>query len=325
MKKIFVSDLKAGQPVEERFLLTEKNIARKKDGGAYITASFSDKTGIARGVIWDEVEKYREGPGAGDYVLVCGEVSEYRGVVQIVVSSLARLDPDSVDPVDFMPASRRDPESMLAKLASLSETVRNPYLNRLLRFFLQDAEFVNRFKTAPAAKHMHHAYLGGLLEHTLSLTLLADRIGDHYGGIDRDLLLTGAILHDIGKTREFTYDRCIDYSDEGRMVSHIVIGVEMVQEKIAAVEGFPKLLGTALKHMLISHHGSREYGSPEPPKTLEAVMLNYLDEIDSKINGIREFMEKQDTGGHWTGYHRPLARHFYIGPVAEPGADDGSC
>lgn len=313
MKQIYVSELRPGQAVSDRFILAEKHMARKKDGGAYMTVSFADKTGSVRGVIWDNIEKFRTEPAAGDFVHVAGEVTEFRGVPQIVVKNLAPIAAGELRPEDFLPATRRDPDAMLAKIIKLSESVSNDFLKTLLEAFWDDADFVRRFRKAPAAKHMHHAYLGGLLEHTLSLALLADRIADHYGGIDRDLLLTGAILHDIGKIKEFVYERRIDYSDEGRLVSHIVTGVEMVQEKIAGIADFPPSLALQVKHLLVSHHGSREFGSPEPPKTLEAVLLNYLDEIDSKISGIREFMEKQETEGDWTAYHKPLERFFYKG------------
>ena len=313
MKNIFVSDLTSGQAVNDSFVLAEKHIYRKKDGGQYISVVLSDKTGTVKGVIWDNVEELTEKPAAGDFVHIRGSVSEYRGALQVVIQSMASLAAADVDAADFLPATSRDPSAMLEKLKSLTESIADPDLKALLAAFWSDTAFVEKFKIAPAAKKMHHAYLGGLLEHTLSLTLLADRVADHYSGIDRDLLLTGAILHDIGKVKEFLYDRRIDYSDEGRLVSHLVIGVEMVQEKIAGLRDFPPKTAMLIKHLMISHHGNREYGSPEPPKTLEAVMLNYLDEIDSKITGIREFMEKQAANEDWTSYHRPLDRFFYKG------------
>lgn len=316
MKKHFVDSLKPGEAVDDDFVLAEKQVAQKKAGGNYITVVLSDKTGSVKGVIWDNIEKFREEPAQGDFVRVAGSVSEFRGSLQIVVKSIKGRSATDVNPIDFMPATRRDPEAMFAKLKQTSLTMTNESLKSLIQAFWRDEAFVEKFKKAPAAKNMHHAYLGGLLEHTLSLAILADRVAEHYSGIDRDLLLTGAILHDIGKIKEFVYDRRIDYSDEGRLVSHIVIGVEMVQEKIGTLEQFPANTAMRIKHMLVSHHGSREYGSPEPPKTLEAVMLNYLDEIDSKINGIREFMLNQDTNADWTAFHRPLDRFFYKGPPA---------
>jgi len=316
MKNIFVSDLKSGTAVNDSFVLAEKHLYRKKDGGQYISVVLSDKTGTVKGVIWDNVEELTEKPAAGDFVGIRGNVSEYRGALQVVIQSMASMAAADVDAADFLPATSRDPSAMFEKLKSIADSMANSDLKALLAAFWSDTEFVEKFKIAPAAKKMHHAYLGGLLEHTLSLALLADRIADHYGGIDRDLLLTGAILHDIGKIEEFLYDRRIDYSDAGRLVSHIVIGVEMVQKKIAALRDFPPKTAMLIKHMLISHHGNREYGSPEPPKTLEAVMLNYLDEIDSKITGIREFMENQAADGDWTVYHKPLDRFFYKGAIS---------
>ena len=316
MKNIFVSDLKSGEAINDMVVLAEKQMSQKKDGGNYMTVVLSDKSGTVKGVIWDNVDQFVDKPSAGDVVNIQGTVSEYRGMLQVVVKAMTRLSPEDADFTDFLPATHRDPESMMTKLQNISESIENQHLKALLAAFWSDAGFVRNFKIAPAAKKMHHAYLGGLLEHTLSLTLLADRIADHYSGINRDLLLTGAILHDIGKIKEFVFDRRIDYSDEGRLVSHIVIGVEMVQEKIAGIRGFPQKTAMLLKHLLISHHGNREYGSPEPPKTLEAVMLNYLDEIDSKITGIREFMEKQAAEEDWTSFHRPLDRFFYKGSIS---------
>jgi len=316
MKKAFVNSLKPGEAVDDNFVLAEKHVSRKKTGGNYMTVALSDKTGTIRGVVWDNIEKLRDEAAAGDFVHVTGNVSEFRGALQVVVKSIEGRSAADVNPADFMPAARRDPEAMFEKLKNLSLAMTNDHLKSLVQAFWKEERFVEQFKKAPAAKNMHHAYLGGLLEHTLSLALLADRVGDHYSGIDRDLLLTGAILHDIGKIKEFVYERRIDYSDEGRLLSHIVIGVAMVQEKIERIPGFPANTAMRVKHMLVSHHGNREYGSPEPPKTLEAVMLNYLDEIDSKINGIREFMDNQDTNTGWTGFHRPLDRFFYKGPPA---------
>jgi 3'-5' exoribonuclease len=179
--------------------------------------------------------------------------------------------------------------------------------------FWNDGQLVQLFKQAPAAKKMHHAYLGGLVEHTLSMALLADKVAGHYSGVDRDLLIVGAIFHDIGKVRELTYDASIDYTDEGRLLSHITIGLEIIDAIIQTLDDFPDQKATLIKHMIVSHHGAREFGSPEPPKTLEAVLLNYIDEIDSRVNAIREFMANDDPTAQWTAYHRLLERQFYKG------------
>ncbi|MFO7860495.1 MAG: OB-fold nucleic acid binding domain-containing protein [Desulfosalsimonas sp.] len=312
MKKWFVSQLKSGQAVTELFVLAEKTLSHKKDGAPYLSIALSDKTGRVRGVVWDNVEQIADAAAAGDVVRVQGNVSEYRGGLQVVVKELEPAE-TGADPADFLPATRRNPEQMLERIIALGQAVSSDVLRGLLDAFWNDASFVAQFKKAPAAKKMHHAYIGGLLEHSLSLSLLADRVAGHYSGIDRDLLITGAILHDIGKINEFVFDTSIDYSSEGRLVNHIVIGVGMLEEKIRQIPDFPQKTALLLRHMMVSHHGSRELGSPEPPKTLEAVLLNYLDEIDAKINGIREFMESQDAGAEWTGYHKPLERFFYRG------------
>jgi len=160
---------------------------------------------------------------------------------------------------------------------------------------------------------MHHAYIGGLLEHTLSMALLVDRIAGHYSGIDRDLLLAGTMLHDIGKIKEFEYQTKIDYSDEGRLLNHIVIGLQMIDERLREIKDFPEEQVFMLKHLIVSHHGSREFGSPEPPKTIEAVLLYYIDEIDAKVNGIRDFISSEDPDSVWTSFHKVFDRYFYIG------------
>jgi 3'-5' exoribonuclease len=219
---------------------------------------------------------------------------------------------DTLDPSDFLPTTRRNVENMFERLLRITDSIETTHLRKLIEAFWNDNELVRRFKTAPAAKKMHHAYIGGLLEHTLSMVSLSDKIAGHYSGIDRDLLLTGAILHDIGKTMELEYEYKIDYTDEGRLLSHIVIGLKMIDEKLSTIENFPEDQLLLLKHLIVSHHGSQEFGSPEPPKTIEAVVLNYIDEIDSKVNGIRDFIATEDPNENWTSFHRILGRHFYI-------------
>jgi 3'-5' exoribonuclease len=312
MKQIFISQFKPGQNLNDFFVLAEKTMSRKKDGAPYLNISLSDKTGRIRGVVWDNVEQIASASRSGDIVCVKGSVSEYKGGLQVVVRDLEPVEED-LDPSDFLPATRRDTQKMYERIKDLGRTINSEHLRGLIESFWQDDGFVERFKKAPAAKKMHHAYIGGLLEHSLSLGLLADKVAGHYSGLDRDLLIAGAILHDIGKVSEFTFNTSIDYSDQGRLLSHIVIGVEMLEEKIKHIPDFPGETALLLKHMLVSHHGSREMGSPEPPKTLEAVLLNYLDDIDAKINGIREFMDNQDAEATWTAYHKPLERFFYRG------------
>jgi 3'-5' exoribonuclease len=313
LKRIFVDAIQAGQTINDIFVVREKQLAYKKDGNPYLTMTLADRTGDVKGVAWDNVEKIGKAFAAGDHVKVKGNVTEYKGALQLVVLNLARQDPSEVNPGDFLPSTERDVDQMLGRLIDISQTVENHYLSRLLSAFFEDAAFVDRFKIAPAAKKMHHAYLGGLLEHTLSMALLIQAIAGHYKGVDGDLLLTGGILHDIGKIDEFSYETHIDYSDAGRLLSHIVIGVEMLEAKIAAINDFPEDLSLVLKHMIVSHHGTRDFGSPEPPMTLESVILHYLDQLDAKVTAVRTFMESEDPDAPWTSYHRVLERFFYKG------------
>jgi 3'-5' exoribonuclease len=313
MSKRFIQDLKAGDSIEDIFVLAEKNLAQKRDGENYLTLTLSDKTGRIKGVVWDNVDRISSTTAAGEFVFVRGSVAEYKGTLQLVVRGMEISPADAIDPKDFLPATDRNVTKMYARLVEITGTIKNPFLKRLFELFWADEAFATAFKTAPAAKKMHHAYLGGLLEHTLSMAILADRIVPHYSGIDRDMLIAGVILHDIGKIREFIYELKIDYSDEGRLVSHIVIAVQILEEKLRMIEDFPEQQAVLLKHMIISHHGSREFGSPEPPKTIEAVLLNYIDEIDARVNGIRDYMASDDSNESWTSYHRLLGRHFYRG------------
>jgi 3'-5' exoribonuclease len=203
---------------------------------------------------------------------------------------------------------------MFAELEGFVASVAVPHLKALLAAFFADAEVVGAFKRAPAAKGFHHVYIGGLLEHTLSVVRLLDVASRHYEGVDRDLLLAGGILHDIGKIREYRYEGLIDYSDEGRLIGHIVIGVEMLDEKIATLEAFPPETAMALRHILLSHHGEMEFGSPKRPKTLEAMIVHQLDDLDAKVNAIQGFVaDAPDDASAWTPFHRLFGRFLYKG------------
>lgn len=312
MKRQFAAELVPGTRVDDIFVISEKAVAQKKNGENYLNFTFADKTGEIKGVAWDNVPTVTAAGGVGDFVRVQGGVSEYRGALQLTVQELSPVDRETVRRDDFLPTTRRNPERMMARLRqTAAEGIQDPDLRTLFAAFWSDADFVERFKQAPAGKKMHHAYLGGLLEHTLSMTLLVREIAAHYSGIDTDILLAGTILHDIGKIHEFEYDTIIDYSDEGRLLTHIVIGCGMLEEKLRQVPEFPPEKALLLKHMIVSHHGSREFGSPEPPRTLEAVLLNHIDDIDAKMNGLREFIAREDPRESWTGYNPMLRRRIF--------------
>jgi len=317
VKTLFIESFVDGQSIQDIFIVTEKKWSHKKDGEPFIQIRLTDRTGSIRGVIWDNVKTVSDNFDHGDYVQIEARVTTYRDSLQLTVFSVKRILAENINPGDFIPKCKRDPAQMFHQLQSQSRTVANPFLNTLLQKFWEDTDFLEKFCIAPAAKKMHHAYLGGLLEHTLSVSILVDRvIKCHYRGIDRDLLLTGAMLHDIGKIHEYEYTTFIDYSDEGRLLNHIVIGLRMIDKKILSIPDFPRDTGQLLRHLIVSHHGIREYGSPEPPKTLEAVILHYLDDLDSKIMGIREFLEKSDPSLEWTSYFYPMERQFFKGTAS---------
>ena len=318
-KKAFVATLSPGEAVDDEFVLAEKTVLQKRDGHQYLNVVLADRSGQIKGVVWDNVRSIAAVAEAGDFVRITGSVSEYRGTPQLVIKTMTAVAADRVSTEDFLPATELDVDQLFERLVNLTGTFKTPWLVRLLAAFWQDEAFVAAFKKAPAAKRMHHAYLGGLLVHCLSMAVLADKLAAHYNGLDRDLLIAGAILHDVGKLREFDYATAIDYSDEGRLLSHIVIGLEMLDEKLRQIPDVPRDQANLLKHMIVSHHGEPAFGALEPPKTVEAVVLHYIDDLDSKINAVREFMAKEDPDQAWTSFHRLLGRHFYRGtPEATP-------
>lgn len=321
MGKMFVSEIKDRSQVDSVFLVREKITAMAKNGKPYLTLKLMDKTGEVEGKVWDNVDVLSAAFDKDDFVAVRSKATVYLGKMQLVIAELRRVPDEEVTLADFLPEAGRAIGEMTAELAALLATLGDQHLKRLLAAFFDDPAFMALYSSAPAAKGMHHVYLGGLLEHSLAVARLADRIVPLYEGINRDLLIAGALLHDVGKVREMTYSRSFDYTDEGKLLGHITIGVEMIQEKIAAVGGFPQDLAMLLKHMILSHHGQYEFGSPKRPKTVEATILNYLDDLDSKINGIRTHIGKEAEGGsRWTSYHRLYDRYFYKENCQDEGA-----
>ncbi|RJQ60316.1 MAG: HD domain-containing protein [Desulfobacteraceae bacterium] len=316
MKKIFCNCIKMGETIEDVFVLSEKVMMLKRDGKGYLNVKLADRTGSIQGVIWDNADKVSALVGLGDVVAIRGAAGEYRGALQLVIKNIEKCDSATIDPADFLPKTSHNIDGMFDRLVKITNEVKTDCLKTLLAALWRDESLVARFKAAPAAKRMHHAFIGGLLEHTLSMAILVERIAGHYSGVDMDLLLTGVVFHDMGKIQEFDYRFNIDYSDEGRLLSHIVIGLRLLDEKLAEIDGFPEETAHLIRHMIVSHHGAQNFGSPEPPKTLEAVLLNYIDEIDSKVNGIRDFMAAEDSSATWTSYHRIWGRHFYKGKQA---------
>ncbi len=312
MSKQFVAELKDRDAINSVFMVKEKALAMAKNGKPYMNLKFMDKTGEIDGKIWDNVDELDKLFQKGDFVLIHGTASVYMGKMQLVVKKISHLEEDGVELADFIPVSPVPLAEMKAELLDIVGSLTNRYLKSLMNAFLQDPGFLGAYCKAPAAKGMHHVYLGGLLEHSLSVARLVDAIVPQYKGINRDLLVVGALLHDIGKVAELSYERAFEYTDEGRLIGHISIGVEMLTERISGIPDFPRDLAMLLKHLLLSHHGQYEYGSPKRPKTVEATVLHYLDDMDSKINGISAHIAKEQIqGSRWTSHHRLYNLYFF--------------
>lgn len=309
--KIFVRDLQANQIVRSAFLVHHKDVRQKKTGEPFLSLTIGDRSGDIDAKMWDNVGDVVDIFGVGDFIRVKGVMSLYNGRPQFTIHALDRVDEREVELGDFFPASARDPEEMFRELTGIIDGMTNPHLQALLRAFFADDSIRARYKKAPSAKQIHHAFLGGLLEHVLSLCTLCRLVGPHYPNVDLDLLLTGAILHDIGKIDELTYDRALGYSDVGQLLGHISIGVRYLHEKLRDVPDFPPALAILVEHLILSHHGKLEFGSPKVPAFPEALLFSYLDDLDSKMECMRAQLERDEkTEGNFSAYNYAMERVF---------------
>jgi len=314
LKKVFINQIRERDQVDDVFLVQAKIQAMAKNGKPYLTLRLMDRTGTVEGRVWDRVDEIAARFQRDDFVRVTGKASVYMGKMQLIVQGLDRQEESEVEIGDFLPVAGSPRQEMLENLHKIVTGLTDPHLKMLMERFLEDPAFLNDYSRAPAAKAMHHVYLGGLLEHALAVAALAEDVSRRYPAINRDLLVVGALLHDIGKVAELKYERSFEYTDAGKLLGHIVIGTEMVDEKIRSIEGFPAEKAMLVKHLLLSHHGQYDFGSPKRPKTLEAVVLNFLDDLDSKINGVLTHIEKEpDSNSAWTQYHRLYDRYFFKG------------
>jgi 3'-5' exoribonuclease len=319
VKKVFVEQIRERDVVESPFLVRDKTLAMAKNGKPYMTVKLIDRSGEIEGRIWDRVDEFDALFERDDFIVVHGKASTYLNKKQLVIGNLRKITEDAIDLADFLPVSPRDNAEMRRELAALVASLRDPSLHALAEAFFTDAELLQSFATAPAAKSMHHAYIGGLLEHSLAIAALVDLMAPRYPRLNRDLMILGALLHDIGKIGELSYVRSFDYTDEGKLIGHIVLGVEMIDERIRTIPDFPRGTAMLIKHLILSHHGQYDYGSPKRPKTLEAIVLNFLDDLDSKINGVSAHMEREaESASDWTSHHRLYDRYFYKGEKPAP-------
>ena len=314
-KKTFVSDLREGDKLEDLFLVKAVKMGETRAGKPYLVLTVMDRSGEISGPVWDNAEEAQALCPPGQVIGLTGSVQSYRERPQLKVDHIFRYDQSLINPADYHPASSRDTAEMIEELQALVRSVKNAFLRKLLLYFFDNSEYWLKFQTAPAAKGMHHAYIGGLLEHSISVAKATDLLASHYAGVDRSLLLTGALLHDIGKLEELNMENgVIDYTVRGRLKGHLVIGSEMVAQAAASVKDFPDDLLEQVQHLILSHHGKHEFGSPTLPMTVEAFMLSFLDDLDAKMNITEQLRRKMDSvEPGWTDYQRSLERYLYLG------------
>ena len=322
--KLFVADIREGQPVRSSFLLEGVHLNHTKSGRPYASLRLRDRTGRIEARVWEGADRFCAAFSDGDLAKVQGVAEAFGGQVQVKIAQASKLEPEEADLTLFLPASPYDPEVMFAELTGRIESLRDPHLKGLLEDVFGDPALAERFKRAPAAKRFHHAYVSGQLEHTLAVARAAEALVQLYPALNRDLLLAGALLHDVGKIEEFDGAGGGDYTTSGRLLGHIVLGLGIVEAKLAGRPDFPQALARLVIHLLVSHHGEYEFGSPKKPKILEALALYYLDEMDAKLNGIGGFIERHASGETgWTDYNRLMERFFYRPePRSEPPADE---
>src|SRR5262245_33046746 len=309
MKTPYVKELEANQSISTFFLVQNKEIRQKKSGEPYLSLSLSDRTGELDAKMWDNVAEVMETFDRDDFVKVKGLIQIFHNRPQLTIHKMRRVGDHEVEFADYFPASTRNPDEMLAQLRGIIAGMTNAPLRGLLEALLGDEEIARRYKTAPAAKQIHHAYLGGLIEHVLSLCGLAAATASHYPAIDLDLLLTGVVLHDIGKIYELSYERGFTYTTEGQLLGHISIATRLIADKLARIPDFPPRLRTLVEHMILSHHGHLEFGSPKLPQFPEALLLHYIDDLDSKMECMRQMVDRDRlVEGHFTGYSPSMER-----------------
>jgi len=325
MKSGYVSGLSADQNVTSFFLVQAKELRSTQEGKAYLRLELSDRTGVIEARMWDGAEQAAGEFSRDDVVKVQARVVSYRNKLQLSLEKLRRAKPEEIDLADYLPQTSADVEKLYAELKSFAGSIQDPWLRKLSVGILEDPAIAPRLKRAPAAKMMHHAYLGGLLEHVVSLCRLCRLVAGHYAELDADLLLAGAILHDMGKLEELCYERSIGYTTEGQLLGHIVMELETVNRRMEAMAGFPPPLKTVVQHLLISHHGQYEFGSPKLPMIREALVLHYLDDLDSKLGAARDSLAAPGGEDTWSAFSSALGRRLlkldeYLKPDAATGS-----
>ena len=303
----FIESLREGERINDVYLCKYKQSAVTKNGKPYENVILQDKTGTIDAKIWDPNSMGIDDFEMMDYVAVMGDVSSFQGALQVSIKRVRKVREGEYEPSNYLPVSEYDIEDMYKQLLTFVNGIKNPYLSKVVKhFFVEDVDFVKQFKFSSAAKSVHHGFVGGLLEHTLSVLKLCQFYVNQYPILNEDLLYTAALCHDIGKVFELSAFPLNDYTDDGQLLGHIVMGCEMVGEQIRTIDGFPKKLGNELKHCILAHHGELEFGSPKKPALVEAVALNFADNTDAKMETMKEIFRAAGETNEWLGYNRLL-------------------
>ncbi len=320
-KALFVSDIQDNQEVRDLFLVKTMRLAETKVGKPFLALELMDRSGELVARVWDDAERLAVSCRAGSVVRATGQAQVYKGALQLKITDLTKVEVEGADWALFLPTTPCDIEAMAAEVITVIRGVEDTDVRRLLMAVVKDHALWEAFTTAPAAKTMHHAYIGGLLEHSLGLCRLAERISALYPAIDRSLLIAGALLHDLGKVKEFSFAvPPFDYSDQGRLLGHMVISLEIIQEKLSGLSDFPERTAMMIKHLVISHHGRYEFGSPALPMIREAFVLNFIDDLDAKMNYLDRLSRQLAPAEYqWTDYQRTLERFLFVTGHAAQG------
>src|SRR6202046_2063971 len=311
MKDFYICDClrQENKVITSTFVVVAKQIKPKKTGEPYLALTLGDRSGQLEAKMWDNVDEFILAFEQDDFLKIKGLINKYKNRFQLTIHKLRRMGETEIDYTDYLPKTTKDIGELWRTLADFVGTFQNQHLKSLVESFMSDPEIAERYRNAPAAKTLHHAYIGGLLDHVVSLFRSCDLMCQNYPQVNRDLLLTGAFLHDIGKIQELTYNRAFSYTTRGQLLGHMIIELEMLQAKLAKLPDFPPELKTLLEHMIISHHGQYDFGSPKLPMFPEALMLHYLDDLDSKMEAMRaQFEREAELDGPWTSYNASLGR-----------------
>jgi 3'-5' exoribonuclease len=329
-KQQFIKELQEGARISDLFMVKSSRLAETRAGKAYIQLTLMDKSGEINGPVWDRAEELFPHCSPGSFLQVQAVVQSYREQLQLKIDVMQPVSSEEIHLADFVPSCPKDRAALAQRMQELVASVENQFLRKLLNRFLKKEPMWQRFQDSPAAKGIHHAYIGGLLEHSLSVAELADKLSAHYPGVDRSLLIAGALLHDLGKVEELQLDLAlIEYTPRGRLKGHLVIGSEMVAVEAGRIKDFPAEVLEQLQHLILSHHGRHEFGSPTVPMTIEAFLLSFLDDLDAKMNLMEQLRVKMtEPGLHVTEYQRSLERFLYLSPlpvVEEQTGKDEKC